>query len=151
MATTSTTGGVLDDRGYRARIRFTTHGVAHVDADDWGSLGYGQGWACARDHLGTILDQIVKVRGERAAHWGPGRDDALIAADLGYRVLDLTGRAGAFRDAQSDRVRALVTGYTAGINRAVAEADAGEWTAPEWCRGATWLRPVDEQIGRAHV
>lgn len=144
MATTSTTGGVLDDRGYRARIRFTTHGVAHVDADDWGSLGYGQGWACARDHLGTILDQIVKVRGERAAHWGPGRDDALIAADLGYRVLDLTGRAGAFRDAQSDRVRALVTGYTAGINRAVAEADAGEWTAPEWCRGATWLRPVDE-------
>ncbi|MFZ4433097.1 MAG: penicillin acylase family protein, partial [Microthrixaceae bacterium] len=85
MTTTGTSDGLVDDGGYEARIRFTTHGVAHIDAADWGSLGFGQGWACSRDHLGTILDQIVKVRGERAAHWGPGRDGALVAADLGYR------------------------------------------------------------------
>ena len=36
---------------YEADIRFTTHGVAHIRAADWGSLGYGQGWACARDNM----------------------------------------------------------------------------------------------------
>jgi len=136
-------GGVAQG-DYRARVRTTTHGVVHIDADDWGSLGYAQAWACARGHLGTILDQVVKVRGERAAHWGPGRDGALVAADLGYRMLDLVGRAPGLRDAQPPELRELVTGYTAGLNRAVAEVTAGEWRLPDWCRDASWIRPIDE-------
>ncbi len=132
------------DGPYRARIRWTTHGVVHVTADDWGSLGYGQGWACARDHLPVIADQILKVRGERAAHWGAGRHDSILSADLGYRLLDLRGRAEAFRSAQSPEARALISGYVAGVNRAVDEAAAGELSLPSWCREASWIRAVDE-------
>ena len=130
---------------FEAEIRLTTHGVAHVRAGDWGGLGFGQGWACARDHLPAIADQILKVRGERARFWGAGRHDGLLAGDLGYRVLGLRDRAGALRDAQPPHIRDLVAGYTAGVNRAVTDAlEDPEGRLPEWCRGAAWIRPINE-------
>ena len=105
---------------YEADIRWTTHGVAHVRAADWGSLGFGQGWACARDHLPTLADQIVKVRSERALFHGPGRDDGNIASDFGYLALGVVARAEALRDAQPDHARSLIAGYVAGYNAQLA-------------------------------
>lgn len=135
----------MSEHAFSADIRVTTHGVPHIRARDWGGLGYGQGWACARDHLPTIADQIVKVRGERARFHGAGARDGLLASDLGYRVLGLRDRAADLREAQPAWIRELVTGYTAGYNRAVAEAlDAGPGALPGWCDGAEWIRPVDE-------
>jgi acyl-homoserine-lactone acylase len=131
------------DEQYEAEIRWTTHGVAHIRADDWGSLGFGQGWACARDHLPTLADQIVKVRSERSRFHGPGATGGHLALDLGYLALGVTERAPALRDAQPPHVRALVTGYTAGYNAWVAEA-AGTDALPAWCRDAPWVRPIDE-------
>ncbi len=128
------------DQRYEADIRWTTHGVAHIRAADWGSLGFGHAWACARDHLPTIADQIVKVRGERASFHGRGPDDAHLASDLGYRALDVRGRAEALRDAQDDDVRRLVEGAAAGYNAYLAEAGDD---LPDWCRGAPWIRPVE--------
>ncbi|MCB0977496.1 MAG: penicillin acylase family protein [Acidimicrobiales bacterium] len=127
---------------YRADIRWTTHGVAHVTAGDWASLGFGQGWACARDHLGILADQVVKVRGERARYHGPGIDDHNVVRDLGYRALDLGTRAADLRAAQSPVVQSVVEGYVAGHNAYLAEAVA-EGSVPRWCRGAEWLRPID--------
>lgn len=126
-----------------ADIRFTTHGVAHIRADSWADLGYGQGWACARDHLPTIADQIVKVRSERARFHGAGPHEANLASDLGYRSLGVMGRAPQLRDHQPDHIRDLVTGYVAGYNRAVDEAHRDS-TLPDWCAGAEWIRPIDE-------
>lgn len=128
---------------YEAEIRWTTHGVAHIRASDWGSLGFGQGYACARDHLPTIADQIVKVRSERAAFHGAGPDGAHLALDVGYRVLGVRERAPRLRDAQPPELRQLVTGYTSGYNAWVAEA-AGTDALPAWCRDAPWIRPIDE-------
>jgi len=48
------------DSAYEADIRWTTHGVAHITARTWGDLGFGQGYACARDHLPTIADQFER-------------------------------------------------------------------------------------------
>ena len=128
---------------FDAEIRWTTHGVAHVRAADWASLGYGQGFACARDHLPTIADQITKVRSERSLHLGPGHEGQHLASDLGYRVLGLVERAPALRDAQPDFIRDLVRGYAAGYNAWLAEATAQD-LLPDWCRGASWVRPLDE-------
>lgn len=129
--------------GYEARITWTTHGVAHVEADGWGGIGFGQGWACARDHLGTIADQIVKVRSERARFHGPGPEGANLASDFGYRVLGVGGRAAELRDAQAPWVRDVVTGYAAGVNAWLAEARA-DGLLPAWCADAEWIRPIDE-------
>lgn len=131
------------DARYTADIRWTTHGVAHIKADDWGGLGYGQGYACARDHLPTIADQIVKVRSERAAFHGPGPDDSHLASDFGYLALGVMDRAPVWRDAQPGHVRQLMAGYTVGYNQALAEAQADD-TLPRWCADAEWIRPITE-------
>jgi acyl-homoserine-lactone acylase len=136
-------------RRYEAELAFTTHGVAHVTAADWGSLGYGQGWGCARDHLPVILDQVVKATGRRALFHGPGPQGAHVAGDLGYRMLGLRERAAVLRDAQPEDVRQLVAGYVAGVNRVVADTDPG--TLPQWCRDAEWIAPIEELDFYAHL
>lgn len=129
---------------YEAEIRRTTHGVAHIRAEDWASLGFGQGYACAVDHLPVIADQIVKVRGERARYWGPGPEDANVASDFGYLVLGVLDGAARLREHQPPRIRDLVRGYVAGYNRRVGEVSSEPELLPEWCRGAEWIRPIDE-------
>lgn len=131
------------DSTYEADIRWTTHGVAHIRAATWGDLGFGQGYACARDHLPTIADQFTKVRGERSLHHGAGPAGATLATDLGYRALGVRQIAPALRDAQEPHLRALASGYVAGVNRFVREAK-GTDLLPAWCRDAAWIHEVDE-------
>src|SRR5690606_11696477 len=78
---------------HEAEITWTTHGVPHVVADDFAGLGFGQGWACARDHFAGIVDHVVKVRSERARHLGAGEGDKHLHSDLGYLALDVRRRA----------------------------------------------------------
>lgn len=72
---------------YSAEIRRTTHGVAHIRAETLGSVAFGQGYACAADHLPTLADQILKVRSERARFFGRGENDCHINSDFGYLAL----------------------------------------------------------------
>ena len=119
------------DQQYEADIRWTTHGVAHIRGGTWGDLGFGQGYACARDHLPTIADQIVKVRSERARFHGAGPDGAHLASDLGYRALGVAEGAPHLRDAQPDHIRDLVAGYAAGYDAWLEEATAAG-SLPDW-------------------
>jgi acyl-homoserine-lactone acylase len=128
------------DGSYEAEIRYTTHGVPHVRAASWGSLGFGQGWACAADHLGTIVDQICKVRGHRARHLGAGDDDVHLESDVAYSVLDLQGRAGGALGRLAPHAAALVEGYAAGVNACVEQGVA---TLPAWCGRLAAVLPVD--------
>jgi acyl-homoserine-lactone acylase len=136
--------------GYDAEVRYTSDGAPHVRAGDWGGLGFGQGWAAARDQLPAIADQLLKVRSERARHLGAGPDGSHLASDLGYLALDVAGRAVAFRDAQPTDLRDLIAGYVAGYNRAVDEAHR-DGTLPDWCADAEWVRPVTELEYYAHL
>lgn len=131
------------DATYEADIRWTTHGVAHIRGAGWGDVGFGQGYACARDHLPTLADQVIKVRSERSRFHGAGRDGAHLASDLGYLALGVRDRAPQLRDAQPEHVRELVRGYTAGCNAWIDEVLASG-DLPAWCAGAEWIRPFDE-------
>lgn len=124
-------------------IRWTTGGVAHVRAASWEGLGYGQGYACARDNLGTIWDMATKVRSERARHWGAGPEHNFVASDLGYLALGTTERARSLQEAQPIEIRQLVAGYVAGANAWLAEA-RGTGEVPGWCVDAAWLEPLEE-------
>mgnify|MGYP001057367019 FL=1 len=129
---------------YRADLRWTTHGAVHVRADDWGGLGFGQGWACARDHAGTIVDQIVKVTSRRARFHGAGPEGRHLASDFGYRALGVVDRAPAWREEQPPELREVIAGYVAGVNAWIEEATATPGTLPAWCDGAEWMQPIDE-------
>ena len=126
---------------YEAEITWTTHGVPHIVADDHGGLGFGQGWACARDHFASIVDHVVKVRSERARHLGRGEGDRHLHSDLGYLALDVRGRAERAAARQPAELVALVEGYAAGVNAWYAEH--GREALPAWCRDATWIGPVE--------
>jgi len=134
--------GAESDGAYEATIRRTAYGVPHVAADDLGSLGFGQGYAFAEDHLCTLADQIVKVRGERARWFGAGEDDANLNSDLGYRQLDLVGRAeAALPDLDAD-AREVIQGYAAGYNAYLAETGVDDLDG--WCAGEQWVEPITE-------
>jgi len=55
---------------FDAQVRWTTYGVPHVKANDHGGLGYGYGYAVARDQLCALSDRVVTLRGERSARFG---------------------------------------------------------------------------------
>lgn len=125
---------------YAAEIRWTTHGVPHITADSYRNLGFGQGYAIARDHLGTICDQILKVQSGRAAALGRGTDDVHLNSDFGYLALGVTERATALQAAQPTYAHDMVEGYAAGLSAWLA--DHGRAALPQWCRDAQWVRPV---------
>ena len=57
--------------GYRAEIRRTTGGVPHIKAKDFGSLGYGFGYAYAQDQICEYASMMVTVRAQRSRYFGP--------------------------------------------------------------------------------
>ena len=122
---------------WSATITRTEHGIPHIVADDWGSLGFGQGYAYAQDRACTLIDQVIKVRGERAHWYGPGEDDEYLNSDLAYRHLHLHDGADERFSDQPEDLAALVEGYVAGFNAELAaEGPHG------WCEDQPWVQPI---------
>lgn len=130
------------DQHYEAEVIWTTHGVPHITAANWGSLGFGQGWACARDNAAAIADHVLKVRSQRSRFLGRGEADRHLHSDLGYLALGIGDAARAMAAAQPPAIRQLIAGYAAGYNAWLAEHGAD--ALPAWCRGAPWVGPIDE-------
>ena len=57
------------DGSLEANIRWTSYGVPHITADNLQSLGFGSGYAYAKDNLCILADQLVKIRSERAKYF----------------------------------------------------------------------------------
>ncbi|WP_167370666.1 penicillin acylase family protein [Pandoraea vervacti] len=141
-----------DDAGYSADLRRTADGTAHVRANDWGSLGYGFGYAQAQDNLCTLAESLVTFRGERSLTFGAdnsvtqrttfGQPNNL-DADVFFRLTFDAPTMARYRAAQSARSRALAQGFAAGIDRYVHDvrqgADPGRHAA---CRDTGWLRTL---------
>lgn len=127
---------------FEATIRRTSHGIPHITGKDLGSVAYGQGYAFAQDHICSLADQVLKVRGERARYLGPGPGNSHVASDLGYVSLDLYTRAGQALPQLKPDVRAMLQGYVAGYNRYLEETGPGG--LPAACANAAWVKPIDE-------
>ncbi|AUX38030.1 MULTISPECIES: acylase [Sorangium] len=132
--------GPVGQGDYQATIRWTSHGVPHILAEDIGSIGFGLAYAGARDFVCTLADQVVKVRSERAKTFGPGEGDANIDSDFTYLALGVVDRAEAMLGRLSPDGRALLDGYVAGYNQYLA--DTGAQGLPEPCAGAAWVKAV---------
>ena len=123
--------------GYSANITRTSFGIPHIVADDWGSLGFGQGYAFAQDRACTLIDQVIKVRGERSKWFGPGDSDANLNSDFAYHHLGLHDDADQRFGDQPQTVADMVQGYVNGFNRELAaEGPHG------WCEGQDWVQPI---------
>jgi acyl-homoserine-lactone acylase len=127
--------------GYVASITRTEYGVPHIVADDWGSLGFGQGYAFAQDRACTLIEQVIKVRGERAKWFGPGEDDANVDSDLAYRHLALHDTADERFADQPAELAEFVEGYVDGFDAELDDA-SGDGGPNGWCAGEPWVQPI---------
>lgn len=140
-------------RRYDATIRFTEHGIPHVTARSFGSLGFGSGYGAAEASICTLADTLLTGRGQRSRWFGPDRTyedyvtleasnlqvDAFVTDLRNRRVVEklLRSKAGPGKQA-----RAMVNGYVAGINRWLRTNTV---TDPA-CRGDGYLRPDAKPI-----
>ena len=89
------------DARYEATIRRTAFGIPHIVADDWGGLGFGEGYAQAEDNACDLADQVLKARGQRARYFGAGENDRHLKSDTVVRGLRLQERSAAEFETQS--------------------------------------------------
>ena len=55
----------------KAEIRTTSYGVAHIVAKDLASVGFGQGYAFAKNDICEIAGRWVTVNAQRSRYFGP--------------------------------------------------------------------------------
>ncbi|PCC67700.1 acyl-homoserine-lactone acylase [Nannocystis exedens] len=137
----SDTAGTTGEPRYRATIRRTSFGIAHIQADDLGSALFGQAYAFAQDHACTLADQIVKVRSERAKYFGRGDGDAHLTSDFAYLALEVGPRAQRMWDAAPADVKEAIEGYAAGYNQYLRDTPPG--ALPADCAGAPWVKEIE--------
>jgi len=132
------------DGNYSANVVWTEYGIPHVTADDWGSLGYGAGYAYARENYCVLMKEIVRANGE-SLRWF-GESGGSLADDLVYRFFSSNEYIeNDFIGAADETLQALSRGYAAGFNRYLEETGVENLAeGPEGCRNEDWVRPITE-------
>lgn len=125
---------------YRAELVRTSHGVAHITADDFAGLGYGEGFAAAEDNACEISHSLLEARGQLSRYLGAGKNNAHLIQDAVVLAMDIDSQTGNALDAQTEEDFDWLTGYAAGFNRYLRENEGVSATA--WCAGAAWVQPI---------
>ncbi|MCU1595813.1 MAG: hypothetical protein JWO12_3205, partial [Frankiales bacterium] len=139
---------------YDVSIRYTEYGIPHISARDYGSLGYGYGYAIAKDNICVLADTYTTVRGQRSKFFGPsagyvfrgnGASVNNLSSDFFFqqiiddkRVEKLLAQKGI--GAPKPEIRQTVRGYVAGYNRWLRTHAI---TDPA-CKGKPWVTPIKE-------
>ena len=123
---------------YDATVRWTSFGVPHIKANDWGSLGYGFAYAVATDGVCILAREFIVVRGEQSKFFGP--EEGRREADVFHKAI-ITEEALAQAAERAPReMRELQAGYIAGYNRYLADHPGDK--LPASCRNQPWVRAI---------
>jgi acyl-homoserine-lactone acylase len=125
---------------YDAQVLRTSYGIPHIQATDWGSLGYGYGYAFAQDNLCILARDVLVSTGTQSRYFGPGASNANLISDWAYALINSDSRVDPTWDSLDADTRALMQGYADGYNR--YRRDAGASAGAAECRGAEWVRDL---------
>mgnify|MGYP001820648953 CR=1 FL=1 len=132
---------------YNVDIRWTSYGIPHVKADDWGSLGYGFAYATATDGICVFAREVSRANGTLAADFGA--TDENLASDAFHRAMVTPARVLKNGASMSANMRAYGAGFVAGYNRFI-EDHRDE--LPASCIGEDWVRPINEvELGKMFI
>ena len=126
---------------YSASIRRTTDGVPHISADSLADAAFGQGYASGEDRTCDLADQIVKIRGERASHFGRGAEDRHLNSDIAWRTIGIFERASQDWEQAAPETREVIEAFAVGWNLHLDTVGADGIGG--WCRGQDWVEPVE--------
>jgi acyl-homoserine-lactone acylase len=136
-AAESAPSAVPSEARFETEIRWTSYGIPHVQAGDWGGLGYGFAYATARDAVCVIARELVTVNGRMSRFFGAS--DEHLASDIFHRAILQSERMQAYNELESENGSAFSDGYVAGYNRYLRD-HAGR--LPAACNEAPWVRPM---------
>ena len=122
---------------YQAEVIRTEYGIAHITADSYGGLGYGEAYAAAEDHVCNMALALAQSRGESALALGMDATSANAARDIVVKALNIPGRAATALAEQNPDIREWLKGYAAGYNDFLAANPDG---VGSWCDTADWVR-----------
>jgi len=141
---------------YDVTIRYTDYGIPHITGRDFGSLGYGYGYAVAKENICILAETYTTVRGRRSIHFGPDNGYTYRAnsstvnnlnSDVFYqdiidskRVEKLVGMKGPH--AIKPELFELADGYVAGYNRWLASVGGAKGVTDPACKGKAWVTPI---------
>lgn len=136
MAAATTASAAPASRAYDAQVYRIAGGIPYIVADDYGSLGYGTGYAMAEDMPCLLAERFLTFAAERARYLGDTPEN--IASDFFYQWFIDSGQAKLPLD---PRQAAVFTGAAAGYDRYLADTGVDKLPNPA-CRGAAWVRPI---------
>ena len=133
--------------GYQVEIFRTEGGFPHIQADDFGSLGFGTGYAAAQDNICFLAEDFLKYNAEKSKYLGTGTNNANLNSDFFYQYLADTG---VYDEKASPELEAIFAGYAAGYNRYLNDTGADQ--LPASCQSADWVKPIDaDTIRKVHL
>ena len=156
-------GGIPESASYDVTLTRTTLGIPHIRANregDFGSLGYGYGYAQAEDDLCVLMDDLVTIKGERARYFGRNGTHTIypngstannVDSDFFWKAVATDAAIAPLKANMLPDATAGTQGFADGFNRYVREikggAHAGRHLA---CRNAAWVREItlDDMIRR---
>ena len=122
---------------YNVEITRTEFGVPHIKASDYGSLGYGEAYASAQDHVCNMALALISAKGEMSEYLGSGHQGENIHSDLAIRALDMSKKGSQALSNQPSNIKNWIEGYAGGYNRYLRES-SGDFNS--WCDHADWVR-----------
>lgn len=133
----------------------TAYGIPHITAADFGSLGFGYGFAFSADDVCTMANDYVTVEGLRSRYFGPSGTYTLTSrpvdnldSDLYWKEIADSGTvqkllaATAGPGALGPEVRSLIAGYVAGYDDYLASVGGSAGVPDPSCRGQAWVKPI---------
>ena len=96
---------------YEATVVKTEYGIPHITAESWGSLGFGEAYTAAEDHICNMALALVQSRGESAAVFGPGPRNRNLSRDIVVKALGIPERASEALAAQEPQIKEWIEGY----------------------------------------
>ena len=131
---------------YEATIERTEGGVPHITARDFGSLGFGTGYAAAQDNFCALARNVLQYRAQLAAYLGEGNPGSTsigthVQSDLFYQMLI---ERGYYDHAIDPELDAQFGGFAAGFNRYLKDTGIDNIPDPA-CRGADWVQQMTRE------
>ena len=121
---------------YQVQVLRTSYGIPHIQASDWGSLGYGYGYAFAQDNACVLAREVLAASGTQSRYFGA----SALASDWVYKMVNSAARVDAAWAVIDQETRDLLSGYADGYNRYLR--DTGVNALPADCRGQAWVLPI---------
>ena len=121
---------------YEVQIQRTSFGIPHIRAANWGSMGYGYGYAFAQDNVCVLARELLAASGTQSRWFG----SASFSSDRVYKMVNSTARTDAAWLALDRETRDLLMGYADGYNRYLRDTGAAQ--LPADCRSQPWLQPI---------